>query len=148
MILNLRNFVQMLLVLVLILTGSNSCKDDYSSTIPYVYVNFTVNPKNIIELNVPGGSIFIPSEGYGGVIIFRDLVDSPNPYLAYDAACTYEGLSMVHVVSDGAGTATCKECKSQYVLFSGDGRPVSGIAGEPLKQYHTYYSGDLIQIKN
>jgi Rieske Fe-S protein len=55
---------------------------------------------------------------------------------------------MIHVESDGSGTATCPECKSQFILFGGDGSATKGPAGEPLKQYHTYYTGSTIHIKN
>jgi len=128
--------------------AANSCKDDYTSTVPYVYVDFYLNPDNIIELNVPGGSFYIPNQGYGGIIVFRDMIDSPNPYLAFDATCTFEVAPMIRVVSDGSGTATCPDCKSQFILFVGNGSATKGPAGEPLKQYHTYYSGSTIHIKN
>jgi nitrite reductase/ring-hydroxylating ferredoxin subunit len=143
-----RNLIRAFLVIILVSFGINGCKDDYTSVIPYVYVNYTLNPSNIIELNVPGGSVYIPNVGYGGLLVFRDLVDSSNPFLAYDAACTYEVLSSVRVVSDGSGLATCPVCKSQFLLFSGSGSPSKAPASQPLKQYHTYYSGGLITIRN
>jgi len=128
--------------------GINGCKDDYVSVIPYEYVNFVINPTNIIELNIPGGSYYFGDEGYGGIIIFRDLADSTNPFLAYDAACTYEVSSTVRVVADGSGLATCPVCKSQFILFSGSGSPTKGPAIEPLRQYHTNYTGSRITVTN
>jgi nitrite reductase/ring-hydroxylating ferredoxin subunit len=143
-----RNLIKAFFVFILVSIGINGCKDDYTSVIPYVYVNLTINPSNIIELNIPGGSVYIPNNGYGGLLIFRDLVDSSNPFLAYDAACTYEVLSSVQVKSDGSGLATCPVCKSQFLLFSGSGSPSKPPASQPLKQYHTYFAGGLITVKN
>jgi len=144
-----RNVIKAFFVLIFIAIGMNGCKDEYTSSVPYVPVSFTLNPTNIIELNIEGGSFYIPNIGYGGIIIFRDIsVDGSIQFLAFDATCTYEMLQDIHVVSDGSGTATCPECKSQYILFGGDGSAISGPSAEPLKQYHTYYTGGLIVIKN
>ena len=144
-----RNVFKAIFVFIFISVGINGCKDDYTSVIPYVYVDFSINPNTRIELNVPGGSIYIPNEGFGGVIIFRDMtVDGSIKYLSYDATCTYEMLPSIKVIADGSGTATCPECKSQYILFGGDGSAISGPSEEPLKQYHTYFSGGRIVIKN
>jgi len=132
-----------------ILAGTNGCKKDYTSVVPYMYVQYSLNPSNIIELNIPGGSFYIPNLGYGGIIIFRDLPDSSNPYLAYDATCTYEVSSTCRVVaSDASGLAKCPCCGSEYILFSGNGSPTKGPATEPLKQYRTSFSGGLIIIRN
>ena len=143
-----RNVIKAIFVCIFIFFGTNGCQKDYTSSIPYVYVDFSINPTNYIELNIPGGSIYIPNVGFGGIIIFRDLVDSSNPYLAYDAACTYEVSSMTRVKADGSGLVTCPVCKSQFILFGGNGSPTKAPAVEPLKQYHTYYSGGRIAIKN
>lgn len=132
-----------------ILAGSQGCKDDYESTVPYVPVDFNLNPTNIIELNIPGGSYYLSRLGYGGIIIFRDLVDSQNPFLAYDATCTYDLSTTCHVVADDAsGMVRCPCCGSEFILFGGNGSPTKGPAVEPLKQYRTSFSGSLINIRN
>ncbi|MBA4408611.1 MAG: hypothetical protein Q8S54_05700 [Bacteroidota bacterium] len=131
-----------------LLIGINSCKDDYISVIPYVYVDMNINPTNFIEFNIPGGSYYFGNHGYGGIIIFRDLADSSNPFLAFDAACTYEVSSTCRVVADGTGLAKCPCCGSQYILFGGNGSPTKGPAVEPLKQYRTSYSTGRITVRN
>ncbi len=131
-----------------LLAGSNSCKDDNSSVIPYVYVNMNINPNNLIELNVPYGSYYFAEKGFGGIILFRDLTDNSNPYFAFDAACTNEVLSTVRVEADASGIATCPECGSRFLLVGGYGTPVKGPAVQPLRQYHTYYTGGRIIITN
>ncbi len=142
-----RYIVRTILIFLFVSIGINGCKKDYNSKIPYAYVDFSINPTSYIELNVPGGSIYIPGVGFGGIIIFRDLVDNINPFLAFDAACTFEVSSVVRVKADGSGLATCPSCKSQYILFGG-ASVAKAPAVEPLKQYHTFYSGGMITIKN
>jgi len=143
-----RKIYSSLLVIFFLLAGTNACKDDYTSVIPYVYVNMNINPTNFIELNIPGGSYYFADKGYGGIILFRDLTDSSNPFLAYDATCTHEVSTTTRVVADASGIATCTTCKSQFVLFSGNGSPIKGPAVEPLRQYHTSYVGGRIIISN
>lgn len=136
-------------ICIFILAGINGCKDDYNSVVPYIDVNYSVAPANIIELNIPGGSFYFGNLGYGGLIIFRDLTDSSNPFLAYDATCTYEISSTCRVVADDdSGLVKCPCCGSEFILFGGNGSPTKGPATEPLKQYHTLYSGGLINIRN
>lgn len=136
------------LFLAFLLIGTNGCKKDYVSIIPYVYVNMDINPVTYIEFNIPGGSVYFPGAGYGGVIIFRDLTDSSNPFLAFDAACTHEVSQSVRVTVDGSGVATCPVCGSQFILFGGNGSPIKGPAAQPLKQYRTAYIGGRITVRN
>lgn len=143
-----RKIYSSLLVIIFLLAGTNACKDDYTSVIPYAYVNMNINPTNFIELNIPGGSYYFADKGYGGIILFRDLTDSSNPYLAYDATCTHEVSTTTRVVADASGIATCPICKSQFILFSGNGSPIKGPAVEPLRQYRTSFVGGRIIISN
>jgi len=143
-----RNILKSLLVSILLLPGINGCKDDYTSIIPYVYINFSINPTNFIEFNIPGGSYYFPTQGFGGILIYRDMVDSSNPFLTFDTACTYEVTSSVRVTTDGSGIATCPKCGSQFILIGGSGSAIKGPAAQPLRQYKTYYSGSRIVVRN
>lgn len=137
------------LTAIFIMTGSQGCKDDYESIIPYVPVDFNLNKSNIIELNIEGGSYYLPNLGYGGIIVFKDMTDGPNPYLAFDATCTHEISPLYRVeLTQGNVVAKCPECGSEFILMGGSGSPVKGPAVEPLKQYRTSYSGALINIRN
>jgi len=137
------------LICLFIFAGSNGCKKDYNSVVPDIYVNFNFNPVNAIELNIPGGSYYIGNQGYGGIIIFRDLTDSSNPFTAYDASCTYEISQTCRALDpEFSGVATCTCCGSQFILFSSSGSPTKGPATQPLKQYRTSYSGGIINIRN
>lgn len=142
------NLLKTVLIGLFVLMGTHACKDDYESVVPYVYVRMSINPVNIIELNVPGGSYYIPNAGYGGIILFRDLIDSPNPFRAFDATCTHEISRTCRAEADGSGLAKCKCCSSEYILFGGNGSPTKGPAVEPLRQYRTDFVGGRITITN
>jgi Rieske Fe-S protein len=143
-----RDFLKVLLICFFLTIGMNGCKDDYSSVIPYARVDLSINPTNYIELNIPGGSYYFANHGYGGVIVFCDLTDAINPYLAFDASCTHEISTTCRVVADGSGLAKCPCCGSQFILFGGNGSPTKGPAIEPLRQYRTNFSGGRIIIRN
>lgn len=136
------------LICMFFITGISGCEDDYTSVIPYVRVDMNFNPTSYIEFNIPGGSVYFKSAGFGGLIVFRDQIDSSNPFLAFDAACTHEVSSTCRVTTDGSGIAECPCCGSQYILSGGNGSPVKGPAIEPLKQYRTSYTGGRIIIRN
>ena len=135
------------LICFFLLAGITSCKDDYSSVVPYVPVYLDINIANHIELNTELG-YFKLKGGYGGIIIFHDVSGNSNPFLAYDATCTYDLPSIYSVETDGSGIATCPHCKSQYILIGGNGAPITGPAIEPLLQYQTSFFGGLISVRN
>jgi hypothetical protein len=145
-----RKIYSSLLVIFFLLAGTNACKDDYTSVIPYVRVNMNIPTANYIEFNIPGGAVYFENYGYGGVIIVENWGDTTNPFLAFDAACTNEILSTVRVeVTDsGSGIATCSECGSEFMLLGGSGSPIKGPAKEPLKQYHCVSSNGRIIVSN
>lgn len=142
------NRLKTVFICLFFLTGISGCKDDYTSVIPYATVNMDFNPTSYIEFNIPGGSVYFKNAGFGGIIIFRDQIDSSNPFLAFDAACTHEVSSTCRVTTDGSGIAECPCCGSQYILIGGNGSPVKGPAIEPLKQYRTSYTGGRIIVRN
>jgi Rieske Fe-S protein len=109
---------------------TNSCDKIQDSQVPSVPFSFTINLTIANELTIPGNSMFFPTAGYGGVIVYCELPDS---YYAYDATCTYEISQSCKVVNTGV-TGECKCCKSQYILLGG-GYPAKGPAAAPLRQY-------------
>jgi len=142
-----RNLIKTFLVFILVSFGMNSCKDNYTSEVPYVYVNFSINLANKIELETIGG-FYKSNGGYAGIIIINDGTDQSQPFLAFDATCTYELSPASSVEMDGSSIATCPTCGSKYMLLGGYGSIIKGPASQPLKQYHTYFSGGLITVKN
>lgn len=147
----IRKLYTPILIIAFLLTGTNACKDDYNSVIPYVIVKMDINPTNYIDLNIPAGTAFFEKEGYGGIFIVNNWGDTTYPYLAFDAACTNEAPSSVSVVvvkENGTGIATCPTCGSQFMLFGGNGAPIKGPAVQPLRQYQAISASGRIIVRN
>jgi len=115
---------------------SGCASDDDQNLIPYVRVNFTINPESIEygELNVPGNWVYVTG-GYRGIIIYN-LYD--QQYMAFERCCTFDpenDCARVSVI-DGGLVAIDSCCMSQFVLT--DGSPLEGSkATIPLRQYNT-----------
>lgn len=121
-----------------------SCKKDKDEAIPYVYVNFTLQP-NGIDFIETGGWTYITGYGNRGIIIYRPLQDE---FLAYERTCPYDpekSCAIVEVESSGI-TAIDSCCFSKFLLT--DGSPYEGPATLPLKQYRTKYDGNTLHVFN
>jgi Rieske Fe-S protein len=145
-----RKIYSPLLVIFFLFVGTNACKDDYTSVIPYVYVTMNINPTNFIELKIPGGSYYFANNGYGGILIVNNWGDDTTPFLAFDAACTHEISSLVRVTAleNGSGVATCPKCGSQFMIYGGNGSPIKGPAAQPLRQYRCITTNGRIIVSN
>lgn len=119
-----------LLLFILTTLTFTSCNEE-SSQVPEVHVNFTINTNMHNELQVPGGSVYIPGVGFGGIIVSHHI---EGEYYAYDATCTHEISQSCHIEPEGL-IATCPCCNSKYTLFY-SAFPVEGPASAPLKQYN------------
>ena len=147
----LLKWIKPILLFCFLLAGTNSCKDDFTSVIPYTYINMNINPANYIDLNIPAGTAYFENVGFGGVLIVNNWGDSTTPYLSFDAACTNEApatISVVQVKENGTGIATCPTCGSQFMIFGGSGAPIKGPAVQPLRQYNTITSSGRIIVRN
>lgn len=129
----------------LLLPGCSK-KSENANDIPYVFVNFSINPNSTeyIRLNTVNGSEYLTG-GYKGILVFRKSV---NEFVSFERACPYDWQSTnARIVIDTSGiTAYCPVCKSKYILL--DGTPYSGPSRYPLKQYQTSYDGNLLYISN
>jgi len=126
---------------------SCSKKSDVSQPeIPYVTVNFFINPNSTqyLELNHIGGYVPVTG-GYRGIIIYRK---TENEFIALERACAYDPTAdSAQVRVDVSGiTCYCPKCKSKYILL--DGSPYAGPTQWSLKQYRTNYDGTYLYITN
>jgi len=135
------------LILLLLFTSPMiffSCDDQNEGTsIPYVYVNFTIYP-NTLHF-IPDGGYEYFTGGYKGIIIYRYLHDE---FMAYERACPYDPLddnSRVEVETSGL-IAVDSLCGSRFLLT--DGSPVEGPATVGLKKYRTSYDGYSLIVSN
>jgi nitrite reductase/ring-hydroxylating ferredoxin subunit len=138
-----------LLLLFCLATVLFACKkktDTQQPEIPYVTVNFSINPNSTqyLELNHIGGSVPVTG-GYRGIIIYRV---SETEFKAYERACAYDPTAdSAQVRMDVSGlTMTCPKCKSKYIIL--DGSPYGGPTQWSLKQYRTNYDGTYLYVSN
>jgi nitrite reductase/ring-hydroxylating ferredoxin subunit len=129
---------------VLLITCSFSCdKETEGTSIPYVYVNFTIYP-NTLDF-IPDGGWVTVTGGYKGIIIYRPLHEE---FLAFERACPYDPLedsARLEVETSGI-IAVDPNCGSRFLLT--DGSPVEGPATISLKQYRTRYDGYSLSVSN
>jgi len=121
-----------------------SCDKEKFRVIPYVPVYLTINLNIVNDLMVPGNSVFIGGQGYGGIVIY--CFEPGNIYYAYDGACTHEISNTCRVKNEGV-LATCNCCGSQFFLM-GEAYPSKGPATFPLQQYQTSVMGNILRVFN
>jgi nitrite reductase/ring-hydroxylating ferredoxin subunit len=133
--------ILLLLIIPLFFVACDKGKEETS--IPYVYVNFTIYP-NTLDFIPDGGWVYVTG-GYKGIIIYRHLHDE---FLAFERACPFDPLeddARVEVESSGI-IATDPNCGSRFLLT--DGSPIQGPATVGLKQYRTMYDGFTLIVTN
>jgi len=140
-------FLKVFLAMGIFIFVSASCtKEEQQTEIPYVYVNFSLNPNGTqyIHLNSVNGWETVYG-GYNGILIFRKSMDE---FVAFERACPNDPLTtgaQVKVEASGI-TCSCPICGSKFIMT--DGTPYEGPSHFPLKQYQTMYDGNLLYISN
>jgi len=134
-------------LLVIIGLVAFSCKkEEQAPEIPYVYVNFSINPDGTqyINLNPVNGWETVVG-GYKGILIFRKSV---NEFVAFERTCPYDpGKEGAQVRVEESGiTCYCPVCNSKYIMV--DGTPFEGPSRYPLKQYAAVYSEGMLYVSN
>ena len=123
------------------------CKKDKDEDIPYVYVNFTINPSSIEynNLEIIGNYDYVTG-GFRGIIIYHATQDD---YKAYERTSPYNYPNdfECRVSVDDSGLIAVDSCSgSNYLLL--DGSPFEGPATKSLKQYRTSFDGTLLHVFN
>ena len=136
------SFLRRLSIIVIFLFSSviwvGCSDDDPEPEIPYVYVDFIIDPSSILynNLNIPGNYAYV-NGGYRGIIIYHFTEDE---YIAYERTCTYdpqETCSKLRVDKSGL-IAVDSCCDSKFILL--DGSPMEGSkATIALRRYQTSY---------
>jgi hypothetical protein len=122
------------LVIVLLASSCKKDKENYAD-IPYVYVDFTIDPMFNNLNNI--GDVEVFTGGYRGIIIYRA---SDIEFMAYERTCTYdpdETCSKLYIDPNSSLFAVDTCCGSTFLLL--DGSPTTGPATISLKQYRTLY---------
>lgn len=134
-----------IILLIVIQPIFNSCAKDEKETIPYVYVNFYIQPNSTlyINLNHVGGYEYLTG-GYNGIVVYRINTET---FVAFDRACPYDFKNNCRIdVEHSSITAIDSCCGSRFLLT--DGSPFQGPASVSLKQYKTNYDGNYLHITN
>jgi nitrite reductase/ring-hydroxylating ferredoxin subunit len=141
------NFVRLFPNVALLLLLMAGCKkEEQPIDIPYVYVNFNLNPNSTEYINLnPVNGWETVTGGYQGILLFRISI---YEFAAFERACPNDPLSpgaQIRVEDSGI-TCYCPICKSRYIMT--DGTPFEGPSHFPLKQYMTTYDGYLLYVYN
>ena len=137
-----------------------SCENNKNDVIPDVYVDFTLDMMDFMDIYEVVGSDTVDAsdmrvsigrqyaggfDGNGVIVYFGG-----DAYYAYDRTCPHDyevnGLSIP--VKIDFTIATCPRCSTSYSLAA-LGTPTSGsISRYPLKNYKTSYAGRYLKIWN
>ena len=131
---------------ILIFSSWGCNKETTHQSIPNVSVNLYLDISSTlyIELATIGGHVNITG-GYKGIVVYRV---SPDDFVAYDRACSYDPkLACARITMDPSGiTLTDSCCGSNFSVL--DGSIIKGPATQPLKRYHTQFDGQILRIWN
>ncbi|MFZ1688949.1 MAG: hypothetical protein WAU70_16120 [Flavobacteriales bacterium] len=123
-----------------------SCRKEEQGGVPYTQVDiqFNVNNPAYVDLQVPGGWIYITG-GSRGIIVYRKTMDD---FIAMDRHCPYQPTNDCQVHVDAtqvtARDTTC--CTSTFSIM--DGSVTNGPATIGLQQYNTTFNGTTLRIYN
>ncbi len=138
-----------ILLITIFLTFNLKCgkENPVDELIPYVMVNFTINPYSIEfnNLNIIGNYAYVTG-GYRGIIIYHA---TPNEYKAFErtSPVNFPNDFDCRVSVDESGLIAVDKCSnSKYILL--DGTPFEGPAVLPLKQYHAQFDGTYLHVYN
>ena len=130
----------------LVIIFSSCKKEEQRPEIPYVYVNFSIDPNSIeySNLSAPGGFEYLTG-GYKGILVYRLSI---SDFIAYERACPYDPLVQGARIQVDTSiiTCSCPVCDSHFIIT--DGSPFSGPSPWPLKIYTTHFDGTLLYISN
>jgi Rieske Fe-S protein len=132
--------LRLFFVIILLPLGFFQCSDEHPVPDVYVYFEIRLDLPQYQDLMIPTNSVYIPNEGYNGIIVtnIEGIVGSGESYAAYDATCTYDPEVPGAVVEENDYFGTCKVCGSKFNLVYNNVE--SGPAGLPLKKYTARYN--------
>ncbi|MFV0553163.1 MAG: hypothetical protein ACK5LR_00490 [Mangrovibacterium sp.] len=146
-----RKTFQNLIILCAILLSA--CTENFVSSVPDTSFEFSINLNIYNSLLVSGEAVYFPSGGYSGVWVINSpmLVDSKNPYIAFDACCPHEASRNIRI-SNKDGYAQCDSCLTMYNwLIDGStlaGDSLGGLGTEPLRPYSVSKAGSMLTVFN
>ena len=142
----LRPLTVPVLILLSALMLVTSCRPEEQGGVPYTQVDiqFNVNNPAYVDLQVPGGWIYITG-GSRGIVVYRNTMED---FTAMDRHCPYrpEDDCQVHVDDTQVTARDTVCCGSAFLII--DGSVTQGPAGIGLQQYNTLFNGTTLRIYN
>ena len=140
--------IHIFLLLAILFSLTTFCNDPNQGTIPYAYVNISIDlqdPEYINLQNVGGTEMITGGYNNNGIVVYRSGIDE---FKAYDRTCPYniEDDCRVYIDSTSQVLVKCPCCGSKYELVYGS--VVQTPAKVPLKEYNTSFNGDYLRIYN
>lgn len=125
---------------------ASGCRKEEQGGVPYtrVDIQFNVNNPAYVDLQVPGGWIYITG-GSRGIIVYRKTMDD---FVAMDRHCPYRPEDGCQVFVD-ATQVTVRDtvcCGSAFLIV--DGSVTQQPAAIGLQQYNTTFNGATLRIYN
>lgn len=121
--------------------------------LPYAYINIFIYPNSLDYIPDGGYAYFSANPPSRGIIVYRPFNDE---FMVYERTCPYDpnaccanndaSSCSVLIVEDSGMTIIDTCCNSQYLIT--DGSPFAGPSPYMLKQYQSYYNGDVLHIFN
>ncbi len=134
--------LQLFFAIILILFGFSKCSRE--NPVPEVYINVVIqlNDPSYIALNSVGNSVYVPNQGFKGIIITRTEIDK---FTVYDASCTYKPNNGKSIIKIKGMNGVCPECGSNFSLLTSgyvvkDNKGKEGPATMPLKIYSAKFN--------
>lgn len=143
------NYIFHICTILFISLTFHSCvkENPVNALIPYVRVNFSINPNSIEynNLNIVGNHAYVTG-GYRGIIIYHATL---NNYIAFERTSPYNypNDDNCRVSVDESGLIAVDPCSNtKYILL--DGSVYEGEGSLPLKQYRTTFDGTNLSVYN
>ena len=135
-----------LAILALFMLVFGACKKEQQGGVPYTPVDITINVNNpaYVDIQVPGGWLYLTGGSYG-IIVYRRTLEE---FVALDRHCPYQPSDLCRVYVDDtevtARDTAC--CQSAFLIL--DGSVTQGPAAIGLQHYNTLFNGTTLRIYN
>jgi len=124
--------------------GNNNSSDNPFLTIPPVNLNLNLNLPEYNDLNFPGNSVIIPSQGIRGIVVYNV---NNSLYTAFELSDpNHSPNSCSKMLIEGI-VATCQcDDENRYDIVTGQHQ--SDQSRYPMQQYRTERAGDVVHVFN
>lgn len=141
-----------LLILILLCTITYSCDNDDNLNRnnpylidPFVDIQLNLSLPQYNQLNFPGNSIILPSQGIRGIVVYN--IDN-SQYAAFELTDpNHAPNSCSRMEIEGIeATCPCPDDSNSYNIVTGQHRTEPNLY--PMQRYNAVRTGDVIHVSN